>query len=743
MTSATLQNVVDQLQENKRSSEDTTASVEVVASLIRQQIESSRLMAENNSRNRVEAGRESRPGGRSVMGEVAATGGNAAAGTAGGLIGMGAGIAGFMAALSVGSMGLKWLGNDYSGLGDAFASFSNAIVNLSPAATIAFAGVAAIAAKTASFKNLYGLGTASGMTGIGAGISGFLIGLALGDPVLGWIGTDYSNLGKALGSFSEAITSLTPEATLLMGGIAALAIANTAFGGDAKSLALSMTGLAVGIAGFLGGLVLTEYALTWVGNDYSNLGGAFASFSAAIGMLTPAAVTFLGAVAAIAIGASAFGKGPLTIAAGMAGLGVGIAAFMGALAFGEKGISWIGAIPDGSGKGLVSTFKIFNDAVLALTPESIIALGAIIVAGTAIGAIPGGPIMVATGMLGIGAGISAFMAALALGDKGISWIGAIPEGSGKGLVSTFQMFNDAIMALSPDAMKAMGVLMLASPAGAAVAVGLPLIGVGLAGFIGALAVGDVIAAVAAWSTGGEAGASLKQLLVNIFTGVAAASGVKGLDLLSIAGGITAIAGSLIAFSVGDLVGTLVGVGKAILGFFGVESPFGQIMALAEKAESLTVAASALEVIAGALGKFGAISFDSSKMNFKEMAEQLGYAIPTLAALATGGPVAGSAGWITGPIVFPEGGILNPNLKLDEMADAIAKVNYVLGQTTTYPVNAQAIPSTSGADLSAANTATQAITYMAPVTNNYNTYHQGGQTSIMTMPVSTVDNNGRR
>lgn len=605
MAASTLQDIVDQLLENKKASDKTTESVSTVADLIRKQIETNRIAAENTARDRIEASRETPR--RSVVGEVAATGGNAIAGSAGNLIGMGAGIAGFMAALSVGSMGLKWLGNDYSGL------------------------------------------------------------------------------GEALGAFSEAVSQLTP-----------------------------------------------------------------------------AGVLALGAVTSAAIGAGIFGVNGITIAGNMAGLGVGISAFMAALSLGDIGISWINAIPAGSGKGLASAFGMFNEAVNALDVKSITVLGSLIAASAAFGKF--GAVGVMAGMTGIGVGISAFMASLALGDVGIGWINAIPAGSGKGLVSAFQMFNEAVLALDPKAMAALGVIMAAGAAlgstgvgAVGVAAGMTGIGVGIAGFMAALAAGDVIAAVAAWATGGEVGASLKQLMVNIFTGLSYANQIQGLDLVSLAGGITAIAGGLMAFAAGDLVGTLLNAGTAILGFFGVDSPFDQIMQIADKADSLTAAAAALEVIAGALGKFGEIQFDASNVDFKGMAEQLGYAIPTLRALAIGGKL--GEGWFDGPAIDFGSGILDPNLRLDEMAAAIAKVNYILGQTTTYPINPQGAtlqsgattsgavqpaPSTSGAALSAAQSSNQSMMYNAPVYNNItNNNGGGGGTSIMTVPIDTRDSHDYR
>lgn len=551
------------------------------------------------------------PSALQTMGNAAAGGAGAGLGAAAGLMGLGAGVAGFMAALSLGSQGLEWLGNDYSGLGDAFASFSDAMENLSPAAIAAIAGASVIAAGTSSLKNLYGLGTASGMAGLGAGISGFLVGLALGDVGLGWIDNDYSNLGSALASFSDAISNLSMEAVGLIGGIAGIAVANTALGGNPKTLAMSMTGLAAGIAGFLGGLVLTDIGLDWI----TNISGA-------------------------------------------------------------------------DGSGLTAALELFNSSISVLSPASILALGGMLAVASKI---PINPLSIAKNMFGISAGIAGFLSGLVLADKGISWIDSIPSGSGEGIVSAFKLFNDAVLALSPEAMTALGVLMAAGAAlgatgagAAGIAVGLPAIGVGIAGFMAALAAGDGITQLIAMGTGGEPGEGLKTLFTNVFQGVAAAKELDGVDLLGLGVGLTAVATGLAAFGVGSIISGLGQATAAIIEFFTGESAFDQIMKIADNADELVKGGEALNTITAALSKFADIKISAIDIDFEKLATDLGRAVPFLDALANGGPVEGSGSWWGGEdINFPKG-LLDPSLKLDEMAAAIANVNYVLGRTSENP-----------------------------------------------------------
>jgi hypothetical protein len=464
---------LDDLQDVLKSIDTTmTEQKTLLVNMLTAQATRDRLSSVNTSTiNPANAGSGAAPSiGQNVM-SSAAGGIGAGIGAAGGLIGAAAGIAGFMAALSLGSMGLDWLGADYTGIGDAFASFSEAMENLSPAAMIALGGVAALAASTADFKNLYGLGTASGMTGIGAGISGFLIGLSLGEIGLSWIGNDYSNLGGALASFSDAIGNLSTDAVTLFAGVAGIAIANQAFKGDAVDLIAGMGGVAGGIAAFLSGLVLADIGLDWItgvsGADGSGLKSAFKLFNDSVGELKDTnSIIALGAILAAGTTAGISSKGGIGagvgIAAVMTGIGAGIAGLMIGLTAGNAGIEWINNISGATGDGLVSAFKMFNDSVGALNNENaIIALGTILGVGTTIGAISGatgvGSLFVAGGiglvMAGIGAGIAGLFIGLAAGGKIVDLIESIPGGDGDGLVSVFKMFNNSVLAITPEAIE--------------------------------------------------------------------------------------------------------------------------------------------------------------------------------------------------------------------------------------------------------------------------------------------------
>jgi hypothetical protein len=540
--------------------------------------------------------------------------------------------------------------------------------NLSPAAMTALAGAAAIAAGTASLKNLYGLGTASGMTGLGAGISGFLVGLSIGEIGLSWVGNDYSAVGGALASFSEAIGNLTTGAVTLFAGVAAIAIANQAFGGDAKSLAKNMTGVAAGIAGFLGGLVLTDIGLDWItgisGADGSGLSTVFKMFSDSVGSLSPESLLVLGGLAAVA---TKFDADPKRTAKNMFGVSAGIAGFLGGLVLTDIGLDWITGISGTDGSDLNGAFKLFNDSVTGLSVESVAILGGLLGIASKFTI---NPATIAKNMFGISAGIAGFLGGLVLADKGLSWLDGIPSGSGEGLVSAFKMFNDIILSLSTEAMSA-------------------------------LAVGDGITQLIAMGTGGEPGAGLKALFTNVFQGVAAAKELDGIDLVGLGAGLISVSAGLAAFGVGSIISGLGQAGAAIIAFFTGESAFDQIMKIADNADGLVKGGEALEKITSALSKFADIKISGINLDFKQLAIDLGRAIPFLDALAHGGPVEGSGSWWGEDINFPKG-LLNPSLQLDEMADAIAKVNFVLGKSNVNPnVQQSAASATAESNLTGA------------------------------------------
>ena len=434
---ATLDDLQDVLKSIDRTMIDQKS---LLTDMISAQATRDRLSSVNNSTtNPANAG--AAPSFGQSFGAAAGSAAGNGIGAGAGLIGMGAGIAGFMAALSVGSMGLDWLGADYSGLGDAFASFSEAITNLSPAAAIALTGIAVIASKlTIGSKAMIG------MTSIGLGIAGFMSALALGDKGIEWIGAIPEGSGKGLVSafkmFNDSIMALSEESMI---ALSALLVA--APRGTAMSVGLPLLGL--GIVGFMGALTLGDKGISWINAipDGSSKGlvSAFKMFNDSIMALSEESMI---ALSALLVAANA-GPGLLSMSVGAPLLAAAIVGFMGVLTLGDEGIKWLSAIPDGSSNGLVSGFKMFNDSIMALSEESMIAFTALLVAAN----LGPGLLSMSVGAPLLGLAIVGFMGALVLGDEGIKWLSAIPDGSSGGLVSAFKLFNDSVLAITPEAIE--------------------------------------------------------------------------------------------------------------------------------------------------------------------------------------------------------------------------------------------------------------------------------------------------
>ena len=148
-----------------------------------------------------------------------------------------------------------------------------------------------------------------------------------------------------------------------------------------------------------------------------------------------------------------------------------------------------------------------------------------------------------------------------------------------------------------------------------------------------------------------------------------------------------IAEGLLLFTASDFASSLVNIGSSILKFLsGDTSPFDKIKELAKDADRLEKGANALDKVARALSSFSNIKTgDLGDIDFAGLAQNLGTAIPLLNLLAKGGVLkaSGPLSYIgLGSDIDFGKGILDPSLKLSEMAAAISKINYVLGRTTS-------------------------------------------------------------
>lgn len=246
------------------------------------------------------------------------------------MIFIGAGITGFLAGFSVGELAVGAMGSivdlNFPALQAAMIGF-NLVIDEVSSSSLAILGVAAATAavlSTGSFSSAAKFAT--GMTFIGAGIGGFLLGLGIGELAVGAAGTivdlNFPAMREAFIGFDSLLGELSDTTLVAMAGLMAgggiLAMIG-GFGG-AAAFAAAMTGIGAGIGGFLigfegvvalGGVIgldgsaiadlmtnIAEGAKSFEGIDMVNL-------SAGLALLGPAILALMGSDGLAGIGEGA------------------------------------------------------------------------------------------------------------------------------------------------------------------------------------------------------------------------------------------------------------------------------------------------------------------------------------------------------------------------------------------------------------------------------------------------------
>jgi hypothetical protein len=352
---------------------------------------------------------------------------------------------------------------------------------------------------------------------------------------------------------------------------------------------------------------------------------------------------------------SMLAKGGAFVAA-MTGLGVGLAAF----GVGSATAGLADALTSFMNPNFAQSIK--DNVVTLLSISDIVGGigGALMKGGTFFLAMTG----LATGLavFGVGSGVAGIGGAIA-DFQDPAWAQSIKDN-----VLTLLSIEDALG----------GKLAAFGETGTFVAI-MTGIGTGLAAF----GIGKTAAAIADTISKSDWTQTIKQNVVDLLSITDILDG-GGEDSKAgrFAAGMGKIAAGLLAFTGSKAIGQLANVGEKVLGFFGVDSPFDQIMDVADNSGKLMLGASAIEKIADALDKFGSIDVSAGDIDFKKLAKNLGRSIPLLRRLSEGGVYKPNFTGI-GKIDFGEG-LLDPSLRLDELAEQVEKINFVLGRTTTPP-----------------------------------------------------------
>lgn len=490
------------------------------------------------------------------------------------------------------------------------------------------------------------LKSAGGLVAMGVAIPAFFAGLLVGDKAISWLGDlgadfDYTSLKKAALGFADMIQDMDIKAFAVLGSIMAIGVV----GGPRAALGIGAMG--AGIAAFFGGLLLGDAligagaSMGWLDLNFTALGSAMAGISNAIENLTVKSAVTLAAIIGAGGVAALFTKKPTDVGTGIAAIGAGISGLFIGLAVGDAAMSWLGSDYSAIAKAMTG----FDNAVKNLSVESITALGAILGAGMAIGALTdeSTKAKMVTGVAALTAGIVAFFGGFAVMDAAAKKLG-----EGDSARKLIKNFTGAIKEIDEQSMYVLGGLMGigalfgAVPGGLAAAtgasVGMGLIGAGIAAFFlafeGMAAVGDII---------GLDGSNTKKLITNMSDGLKTLTGLDGDSLMKLGNALPGIGLGIGAFFAADALGSIsqtVKDGFAWLFGTSEDDKFKKIAIALKPLEDIDPETTAgLNSILNDLERVSKVQIDSNLgKNIKKFAEGLADGMPDLEFALYGGTI---------------------------------------------------------------------------------------------------------
>ncbi len=299
---------------------------------------------------------------------------------------------------------------------------------------------------------------AVGMTAIGAGIGGFMLGISVADKAMTAMGdggtfkTLSTNIAGGLAAFSS--DQLIGLAVVMGAG----AVVGGLSPGTALKGAVGMMAIGVGIGGFMAGISAGD-ALSF--GDGTNLNKLMTNVGTGLSSFDPKHLAAL----AIIMGAGAVvgGAKPGTAikgAIGMTAIGAGIGGFMAGISAGD-------ALAFGDGANLKTLMENIGAGLKSFDADHLKALAAIAGVGAVVGGIsPGLAVKGAIGMTAIGAGIGGFFAGLAGAGDIAGFLSIDGEGIKTIMVNTatgLSAFND----VDGENMKSLGLGLIPLSAGLA------------------------------------------------------------------------------------------------------------------------------------------------------------------------------------------------------------------------------------------------------------------------------------
>ena len=424
-------------------------------------------------------------------------------------------------------------------------------------------------------------------------------------------------------------------------------------------------------------------------------------------------------------------------AVGLGALGFGIGAFFSGLSLGDAAGSYLNADMSTIKEQMVTLGEAFSE-----TPtDGLVKMGALLAAGGAFGALFG-PSKAAKGVVGMGAiglGIGAFFAGLAASDGLITMMGT----DGSMLKSQMVNLAEGLNAFSVSSMGALGALLGAgalfgqAPAIAGkAAVGMTLIGAGIAGFLTAFAgIGKVAELI------GADGSAMRNIMVNLAEGLNPLSQLDASNLLELAPAMALLGPAVVSLLGGEGIGKVIGAISSLFGSEEDETVFEKIYnglqplstLNADNLQGLAAISGIVGGLAGSLERLADVDYGDVKDSVKDLGKILAFTIPMLDA-ASKGTVIGE-GYFDG---YPE---LNFAPGLENIPQStFDKINSVVSVNSA---SQQSAPTSSGS-MSAAIRENNETKNNAPVVIMDNSQNStvsgggGGGTSIVTGNISPFD-----
>ncbi len=484
------------------------------------------------------------------------------------------------------------------------------------------------------------------------------------------------------------------------------AVPQTSFGGSKAGGALAGLGAAgAGLGAFFLALAGAEVIMTKFGAG-DNIKSLLTNLAEGLSAFSTKEFLALGTVlAAGALFGSAGGvEEAIQAGVGITAMGAGLAGFLIAMSGADAAINALG----GDGSSLVPLLSNIADAIGAFNNTSLVALGSVLGAGAGLGMLFGvGKVVGANiGIVAIGAGIAGFLSALSGADWAASKLGA----DGSNVTALLKNVGEALGSLTSGnfialgaAMGsggALGALFLKDPrvlAGATL--GIVAIGVGIAGFLGALSAAD-------WVAGklGSNGENIGPLLSNIGKGLSEFQDLSATQILAIgpalgtlAVGLTALLGQQgIASIAGGGIDALKGAWNWLTGNEDTVEKKGVIATLVdeleplknldlEEVDKLEKFSSSLRNFALSLNELGNIDVGDIEGNIAEIGQNISKALPVLRVMVKGGTI--GDGFFDG---YPEmnfgpegeGGLLNPDLRMDELQQKAQQLRLIFDPSSS-------------------------------------------------------------